>query len=370
MINQINIERFKCFDSSKINFRQLTVFAGSNSAGKSSIIQSILLSRSAIDKIKLQNLPLKAEDRKVTIPLNGTYRLALGDSKEVLNRNNSDNSILISITEGKESHFNFLSEEVIENVFHIDLTKWDTQEASILYNQEFHYLNAERIGPRSRHEMDDLEYANVGWQGEYTIQVLHEKRENEIAATKNLNVSNTVNSKLLPLVREWMGYIIPGFYIDEIKAYEKIKSAGITINKSIPTNVGFGVSYVLPIVVSGLICSSNTILIVENPEAHLHPSGQSRIGRFLARVAASGVQVIIETHSEHIINGIRVESVKKNILHETVLVNFLNRPAEKGIEMKEIDISESGNFTQFPSDFFDQVQQDMSDIFEVQTKLK
>lgn len=370
MINKIKIERFKCFESIEINFRALTIFAGSNSVGKSSVIQSILLCRSAIDKVKLQNLEPIDKGRQVSIPLNGNYKLSLGDSREILNRNISENSIIISLNEDKESHFVFLIEDKLENIFHIDLANWSINTASILYLKEFHYLNAERIGPRSRHEMEDLDYYNVGWQGEYSIQVLHELREFEVDIERSFNVLLNSKVKLLQLVREWMNYIIPGFYIDEIKAYEKIKSAGFTINKSVPPNVGFGVSYVLPIVISGLVASKGSILIIENPEAHLHPSGQSKIGRFLARISAAGVQVVIETHSEHVINGIRVESVKKNISNESILINFLSASEEKKVSKNEIDIAESGNFTLFPRDFFDQVQQDMSDIYEEQLKLR
>lgn len=368
MINQMKIERFKCFEDFEVNFKSLTIFAGSNSVGKSTILQSILLCRSAIDKIKLQNLHFKSDQGNVPIALNGNYKLSLGDSKEVLKRDISDNSISISILEKDNFYFKFLTEEVKDNVFHIDLINWNIDDSSILYCREFHYLNSERIGPRSRHEMDDLEFSNVGWQGEYSIQVLHENRESETDSRKNLDPLNKEKTKLLPLVREWMGFIIPGFYIDEIKAYEKIKSAGVIINKSIPTNVGFGVSYVLPIVIAGLIASPGSVLIVENPEAHLHPSGQSRIGRFLARIAATGVQVIIETHSEHVVNGARIESVKKNIQNNAVLINFIYNSEESKVKLKEVSFAEAGNFSQFPKDFFDQVQQDMSHIYEAQKK--
>ena len=69
--------------------------------------------------------------------------------------------------------------------------------------------------------------------------------------------------------------------------------------------MGFGVTYSLPIILSGLIAKEKGLLIVENPEAHLHPAGQSRMGVFLAWLAGKGVQVLVETHSDHIINGIR-----------------------------------------------------------------
>lgn len=91
----------------------------------------------------------------------------------------------------------------------------------------------------------------------------------------------------------------------------------------LPTLTGFGISYILPIVTMGLwcTCEKNCVLIVENPEAHLHPSAQSNIGKFLELVSSGGVQVIIETHSEHVIDGVRLQAaVLKNT--ENVMIHF------------------------------------------------
>ena len=61
----------------------------------------------------------------------------------------------------------------------------------------------------------------------------------------------------------------------------------------------------MPILVNGLVAQKGSIFIVENPEAHLHPKAQSNIGLFLGYLAMQGLNVVIETHSEHVINGIR-----------------------------------------------------------------
>ncbi len=80
-----------------------------------------------------------------------------------------------------------------------------------------------------------------------------------------------------------------------------------------PTNVGFGLTHALPVIVACLAAEPGTMLVVENPEAQLHPRGQVSIGRLLALTAASGVQVIIESHSDHVLNGIRL-AVKDGLL--------------------------------------------------------
>ena len=73
-----------------------------------------------------------------------------------------------------------------------------------------------------------------------------------------------------------------------------------------PTNVGFGITYALPIVVSALSARPGSLLIVENPEAHLHPRGQVKMGELLCQASEAGIQVLIETHSDHVLNGIRL----------------------------------------------------------------
>ena len=77
-------------------------------------------------------------------------------------------------------------------------------------------------------------------------------------------------------------------------------------------HTGDGLVQVLPIVVAALSAAEDSLLLIENPEANLHPAGQAHMGEFLAEVAAAGVQVILETHSDHVLNGIR-RAVKQSI---------------------------------------------------------
>ncbi|MGH3693299.1 MAG: AAA family ATPase [Pseudonocardiaceae bacterium] len=100
-------------------------------------------------------------------------------------------------------------------------------------------------------------------------------------------------------------------------AHERTNSAG---------NIGFGFSYALPVIIAGLLAPGGGLLLVENPEAHLHPAGQSRLGRFLARIAGSGVQVVLETHSDHILNGVRLAVADERTINaHDVIVHFFGK---------------------------------------------
>jgi predicted ATPase len=130
-----------------------------------------------------------------------------------------------------------------------------------------------------------------------------------------------------------------------------------------PTNMGFGVSYTLPIVVAGMIATEGGVLIVENPEAHLHPAGQSEMGMFLARMAAAGLQVIAETHSDHVLNGIRRAIGDERFLRaDEAIVHFF---ADATSPAKPLNFTATGGITEWPAGFFDQYRIDVQRITTV-----
>ena len=108
------------------------------------------------------------------------------------------------------------------------------------------------------------------------------------------------------------------------------------------------------------------ILLVENPEVHLHPAGQAKMGRFLAEVATSGVQVVIETHSDHVLNGVRRAIMDKVVASTDVALHFFQPRSErarcrrKTPQVQSPVIDTSGNIDAWPEGFFDQFDKDMS----------
>lgn len=125
-------------------------------------------------------------------------------------------------------------------------------------------------------------------------------------------------------------------------------------------NVGFGYSYILPIVVSALIAKEGNILIVENPEAHLHPEAQVRLTYMLSKLASRGVQVFIETHSEHVVNGLRLAALKPeySITNDDIKVYFF----DEDYSIKSLDIEKNGRIKNWPARFFDQYQNELAEI--------
>jgi predicted ATPase len=131
------------------------------------------------------------------------------------------------------------------------------------------------------------------------------------------------------------------------------------------TNVGFGITYTLPIIVAVLASEPGTLILIENPEAHLHPKGQSKMGELLALAASCGVQVVIETHSDHVLNGIRRVVHAGKLDHKDVQLHYFQRQEKEGQAFTEVvspRIKRSGRIDKWPDGFFDQMEKDLMEL--------
>ena len=136
---------------------------------------------------------------------------------------------------------------------------------------------------------------------------------------------------------------------------------------SVAPNTGFGYTYALPIVIDGLIAEKGSLLVIENPEAHLHPRAQSNIGFFIGQMVAAGLKVVVETHSEHVVNGIRRAALSDiGLSPQDVCIYFFTGDRD-GCNFTRISMDDNGNLSDFPVDFFDQVRQDMLEIIRLAT---
>lgn len=149
--------------------------------------------------------------------------------------------------------------------------------------------------------------------------------------------------------------------IDTRTAKLKIRQTTLDTEFSSPHNFGFGISYTLPIIVTGLLAQSRSVFVVENPEAHLHPNGQSRIGQFLAQIAHAGVQVVLETHSEHVINGIRLYALKRGMRPDQICINNFSI-VDKIPCVERVPLNANMDIMKWPEGFFDQEEKDLAEL--------
>lgn len=381
MIKELRIKNFKCFSDEAIPFHNLTILAGSNGMGKSTVIQSILLIRQTIEEFSKFNAINDISQLRVL--LNGPFLLNLGNAIEIINSSINADVISFQLLDDSLTQKETFEYEVDENntlglnfLFRNPMT---LSSESPIYFEEFHYLAAERLGPRNIQNIVDQEYITTGYQGEYAGQAIAKAEtinwKLEKDDSRAFKEGSEIYYSLRKQIESWMSFIVPHIQIN-VESYPKINSVRISLRNDSaktdflnPSNIGFGITYALPIIVSGLIAKKGSMLIVENPEAHLHPRSQSKIGQFLAIVASSGIQVVIETHSEHIINGARLAILKGIIDHSKLIVNFFSQKDESSTPaVNSITCNEMGDLSSWPHGFFDQEEQDLSEIFRSKKK--
>ncbi|WP_271529058.1 AAA family ATPase [Bradyrhizobium sp. CCBAU 25338] len=364
MIELISVDNFKCLTGLEFRCGALTLFTGTNSVGKSSVLQSVLLLRLA---------SLHANESSPSIPLNGPYGLNLGEFTDILRHDvdvGSSSTITISIVEGQSTHSLLLSADV-ETARYVDF-KFSTSAPASLRKRglgQFTYLCSDRFGPRISSEVQSVpkDLLAIGYRGEHVADVLNRCERDEVLP--NLEHPAAKGQRLLKQAEAWLSTFVPGVEIRVDPAFDvdlatiRFKRGGVSSEWERPGNTGFGVSYCLPIVVAGLIAKPGSLLMVESPEAHLHASAQSSMGAFLARIAASGIQVFIETHSDHVLNGIRRSVVDPDhpLMPTHVVMNHLTLEGGN-VTKEEIEITDHGSLSSRPAAFFDQAEIDIAAI--------
>ncbi len=231
-----------------------------------------------------------------------------------------------------------------------------------------HYISADRIGPKDFYLRQNLaDFPTVGSKGEFTADILSRKKNEPVYDF--LSVDQDAPQTVLDQTEAWIGIVFGEGKI-RIKPLEaniiimQMSSQNFGRSRNLlykPVNVGFGYSYALPIIVSGLIAEEGEILIIENPEAHLHPSAQSQLSKFLAKVSACGVQVFIESHSDHILNGLRVAVLDEVIKPDELNIIYFQR--DESHQFIEIPVRKGGSIEDWPDGFCDQSDKDFKRLF-------
>lgn len=358
MITDLRIQGFKRFLDHSFDMRSLTILAGINGSGKTSVIHSLLLTADA----------WRREDG--VVELNGPYGLELGSFGDVLNHETtSDFSVIIGSNHGRARIEDAWVFSEGDTGLYAKVNFPSPQAAFMNESRSFQYLHAERLGPRVTQGAAALPSAmlEVGYSGQFTAQVLDTLGGKlSVEEGRRFNTDDSIPPLLKSQTEAWLSLITRPVQIDT-EAFPgtsvtamKFRTSDIWLK---PTNMGFGVTYALPVILAGLTALKGGILIVENPEAHLHPAGQSNMGVFLATIAAAGVQVIVETHSDHILNGVRLAIGAHKILpHSHSIVHYFDgdeSPPEK------LEFTEAGGVSSWPTGFFDQYHLDIAALTRI-----
>lgn len=368
MIKRIALDNFKCFTKLSLEMSNLNLFTGINGMGKSTVIQAILLLKQAMDNGSLSN----------GLHLNGSL-VNIGTGRDLLCRYGDNDDIGIEITTDK-SKYEFLYEYAPESDF-LPLKQTHQMNADKIAEtnlnlfQGFEFISAERIGPRrtyGKSYYSTYDKNQLGSQGELASAYLFLRGRDEVVNTSALHKAQP--SRLLQSqVNAWLAEISPGVAA-EVEDFLNAGLVGLHYkigdafggNEYSAMNVGFGITYVLPIIVSILKAKSGDLLIIENPEAHLHPKGQRKMGELIAQAAAGGVQIIVETHSDHILNGLRLAVKHEDIKKDKISLNYFYQAEFEGklIHDKASPvIQDNGSLSDWPEGFFDEWDLAIDELF-------
>ncbi len=360
MIISTKLKNFKGFRHETIfPVSKINLLTGINGRGKSSFLQSILLIRQSLEE----------QDNFEKLIFNGTC-VNLGTYHDVKNRSTGNDTKIEIIHETTKGLLSLILDRDDK-----DDMVGVPERISIDVLSDFrniHYIAADRVGPQEFYVKSTLpKFINVGTKGEFVGNVLLQKKDDPIFEKLIVNDQNTHNLEIQ--TGEWLSKILDTTNVKVFVSNEESSriinlTFGIGQAKFRPTNIGFGYTYILPIVVSGLIAKEGEILIVENPEAHLHPKAQSNLVHFLSMVASCGVQVFIESHSEHILNGIRLCALKNEIEINHNDISILYFQDDNNQLFTKLNIKENGKIDNWVDGFFDQQEIDLAEIFKLSKK--
>ena len=370
MLNQIDLRCFKCFELLKLPLAPLTLLSGPNAAGKSSVLQSLVLLHQT----------MREHEWSTRLILNGDG-IRLGTAPDVIDEVfgrtrfgialEFDGNVYDWIFQGERQDMSMEVQSVSINERTIDqpqvlrylLPPKEAEFAEPLTSRlrGLTYITAERIAPQNAYELRDPRIVSVvGPRGNHAVSLLHWGRDEPVL---DKLVLPDVPPIRLQQVEARMRTLFPEFRM-ELKQVPRANTVTLGLRTSdatdfhSPIHTGFGITQVLPIVIATLSAKKGDLILIENPEVHLHPAGQALMGQFLADVARAGIQVLAETHSDHVLNGVRRAVKSKRLAADQVAIHFFRPRSEDRPQVLSPVLDDSGNIDSWPEGFFDQFDKD------------
>ncbi len=369
MISAIGLDNVLAFRTLRLDARSLTLLSGTNSAGKSSVLHSLALLRQSALASMLPDVLL----------LNGSL-VTLGIGRDVLHSEfadlQGDGSVTLRISVEAEGENKAWTAAYAHDADTLELLDAPPQGRSGgLFEPGFQYLKADRIVPAVTFPKSHEEVTvrrSLGPKGEHSANFLRVHGEAPIANhrtehphARGRSLSEQTNAWLRELSPETLLDVEDVGGTDLVRLVFRRAGTDVDTEPQRATNVGFGLTYALPIIVGCLSASPGSLILVENPEAHLHPHGQAVVGRLCALAAAGGAQVVVETHSDHVLNATRLAVKRTELAADDVLLHFLSRsPRVLQPTLETLEVTAEGMIGAWPKGFFDEMDRALGELLE------
>ena len=364
MLRTIKLTNFKCYESLELACAPLTLLCGLNGMGKSSVLQALLV---------LRQSALSGELDQGRLVLGGELA-DLGTGQDVLFEEAETDEVAFELHDGGVAGpcrlaFDYSREADQLTTREAGLGSQDARWREIPpLGGDLIYINAERIGPRKSYDRSEMfaRRGNLGIRGEYAWNYLHARQKDALEA-KDPRCPDLPSRRLLDVVDHWLQEVTPGAHVkldvvDEadavIAGFSFDRPDDVASRQYRATNVGFGLSYTLPVLMA-LLAQPRSLCLIENPEAHLHPRGQTRLAELAVRAALAGVQVIAETHSDHFMDGVRVAAREGLIQPNDVAFHYFDRDGGKAV-VSSPEVDADGRLSSWPAGFFDQHEENLA----------
>lgn len=296
-------------------------------------------------RLEIEIDEIQGKLKKFEILLGDIYRLIyfFGPRKQI------DENILIKI-KGNFDNLRKLTVKVLNVLETLDDIGWDLfsiQNSFEYFFMNLHYIGPLREYPQRYYPSIGETVSDVGFRGEYIAQLLNMISEKEFYKDFNEKILYWLNQfemakstfiKTYSDISEFISILFEEYY---------------TGNKVNISDMGFGTSQVIPIIMEGFLISPDSVLIVEQPEIHLHPKAQSVLGDLFIQISKEGKTLIIETHSEHLFRRIQRRIAEGEISNSEVAFYYVTMGVE-GSNLQVLEIEENGYIKNIPEGFFDE----------------
>lgn len=251
----------------------------------------------------------------------------------------------------------FVTSILIEAVAAFD----ECKSALAPFWQRVRYIGPLRHQPQRFYQFDDTGGIDLGVSGEFTIQVLALESGNVLRG-RGINVDNegllhigepTMDS-LLSRTNYWLNKMdLPD--VSPLTVRQSLYELNVGELEVALPDVGFGVSQVLPIIVECLRAERGDLVILEQPEIHLHPRIQAILGDFFLARAMDGVTFLVESHSEYMIKRLCRRVAEGNIssINDLINITFVSQDEGGTAHCDHVQLNSYGEIENWPSGFFD-----------------
>jgi len=325
MIKSLFVKNFKSLKRVDLQLSNLNIFAGLNGMGKSTLLQALLLLRQSSETL---NKEIKLKGDLVDI----------GEFQDAFCECPTEDEIIqfkISMEDGSSLNFEskFLEKKGSENILDTLNYQNNIVDFPLFSSESFLYLCANRIVPSDSYNTNktNISKKQLGIRGEFAPHYYSQNFNKDIPIKELAFRSNDEVFSLEFQLNQWMGVISPSVQVhtevlnDLIILKYSYKTTLLNTSKYKAKNAGFGLTYVFSVLTAILSAKMNDIIIIENPESHIHPRGQSELARLMALAAKNGVQILCETHSDHIIYGVRIAIKEEQIDKDDVCIYYFDR---------------------------------------------